>query len=66
MKQIIVLSNDSIIEILNKPNWNKYKFDDWGIVNPQTSRILSRPVETYMYPMMEHPHVKKQLDQILN
>ncbi len=43
----------------------KYELENWGIVNPPTARILSRPVEIYMEAMMQHPYVIEQLERAI-
>ena len=53
-------SNEEIKSLLAQSN-NEYDLRKWGVMNPPTARILSRPVELYMEIMIEHPNVKKQL-----
>ena len=60
---ILIKSNQAIKETLQK-HAPKYKIDSWGIVDPPTARILSKPVEIYMEAMMKHPYVLKQLKLI--
>ncbi|MCB0646729.1 MAG: hypothetical protein KDC49_08700 [Saprospiraceae bacterium] len=47
-------SNDQIRQILKKSQ--AYE-NDWGVINPPTSRVLSKPVKIYMQLMLRHPSV---------
>lgn len=64
VENIVTKSNEEIISILGNPN-NSYKLKDWGVVNPPTARILSKPVEIYMQLIMNHSNVKRQLKRII-
>lgn len=63
---LVQQSNNEIIHILKSEKWHAYKYSYWGIVNPPTARILSKPVELYMEAMMEHPNVRKQIGKIFS
>ncbi len=52
-------SNEKIKILLDKKQG--YEPDDWGVVNPPTSRLLSKPAQLYMEAMMEHTMVTDQL-----
>ena len=56
-------SNDQIRQILKK---SKAYENDWGIINPPTSRVLSKPVKIYMQLMLRHPSVLESLRAISN
>ena len=58
--KILSQSNQSIKETLTE-HAPEYKISSWGIVEPPTARILSKPVEIYMEAMMKHPYVQSQL-----
>ncbi len=64
IEETISKSNKEIVRILKKEKWKEYKVEDWGVVNPPTARILSRPVEIYMEAMMEHSSVVDQLEKL--
>ncbi len=65
IESIVRESNDLIIKTL-QTNAPEYKIESWGIIDPPTARILSRPVEIYMKAMMHHPYVKEQLESVIN
>jgi|GEM_PF-5017515 len=62
VKKLVENSNRSILDILDADP--EYDLENWGVINPPTSRMLSRPVEIYMEAMMKHPRVRDQLDAI--
>jgi len=65
LSKIITSSNATILSILKEEK--DYDLSAWGVVNPPTARILSKPVEIYMAAMMEkHPKVKAQLELLLS
>ena len=66
-KQIVELVRSSNEEILNtlEKHAPTYQRNSWGIVDPPTARILSKPVELYMEAMMQHPYVQEELSLIL-
>ena len=57
-------SNTEIKRILGDEDSSKYKLNQWGVVNPPTARILSRPVELYMEAMLDHKYIVQQLGNI--
>lgn len=63
--KIINKSNTEIITTLENHH-DKYDIESWGIIDPPTARILSKPVEIYMDAMMQHPYVRQQLSLIGN
>lgn len=58
-------SNDDIKRLLNDQDNSKYDLANLGIINPPTARLLSKPVESYMKAMMQHPNVLQQLKPFL-
>ncbi len=66
IRAITKKSNDDIEKILKSDTWPNYKVKDWGIVDPPTARILSKPVEIYMEAMMGHPNVQKNLKKVID
>jgi len=64
LKGEINKSNDEIERLLGDRKQQGYHLENWGVINPATARLLSRPVVIYMEAMMEHPNVKVQLELI--
>ena len=58
---VVDKSNNDIVSLLNA---DKRYMQSWGIINPPTSRVLSKPVKIYMENMMKHPNVTKKLNEI--
>ena len=59
--KIINKSNDTLATLLNNEGYNIKK---WGIIDPPTARILSKPVEKYMGIMMKYPSVQRSISEI--
>ncbi len=69
VRGIVHTSNKNIIEILkesSKKEVNGYNLRNWGVIDPPTARILSKPVEVYMQDMMKMNSVKKSLEEVFS
>lgn len=63
--KVVEESNEEIEAILGNRQ-SQYKLKEWGVVNPPTARILSKPVELYMELMMQHSHVRRQIKSVIH
>lgn len=61
--KIVTNSNKEILQILGDQD-SGYNLREWGVIDPPTARILSRPVEIYMKNMIKMKSVKKSINSV--
>ena len=56
--------NDSIDNALKR--YDKYLYEDWGVVEPPLARLLSEPAVRYQEAMIkEHPLIREKIDYLM-